>query len=208
MDRITRRTFGLGLAGLGVTLAGQGGAVGRAYAAQSQMVSSPSASMLSAYAFTFSDIDGGALPLSRFAGQVMLVVNTASRCGYTGQYAGLQALHERYHARGLVVLAVPSNDFGGQEPGTAEEIKGFCTGTYGVTFPLAGKDVVRGPGAHPFYLWAYRTLGPENAPRWNFHKYLIGRDGRLIDAFATPVPPEDPQIVAAIERELTSKPSS
>lgn len=162
------------------------------------------ASRQTAYAFSFQTIDGENLPLAGFAGRALLVVNTASRCGFTHQYAGLQDLHQRFHARGLSVVAVPSNDFGGQEPGTAEQIKSFCTGEYGVTFTLADKESVRGSDAHPFYRWAYRELGPRNAPAWNFHKYLVDKSGRLITAFPSRVAPTSLAVVAAIEAALSA----
>lgn len=115
---------------------------------------------------------------------------------------GLQALWEGYRARGLVVIGVPSNDFGGQEPGTNAAIMGFCGAAFGVSFPLAAKTVVRGPAAHPFYRWAAEVLGPANVPRWNFHKYLVDAEGRLAAAFASSVDPEDARIRAAIEGAL------
>lgn len=155
-----------------------------------------------AWRFAFTASDGSALPLEAFRGKVLLVVNTASRCGYTSQYRGLQALHEAHGPAGLVVIGVPSNDFGGQEPGTDADIRGFCGGTFGVTFPLAAKTVVRGPQAHPFYRWASTVLGPASEPRWNFHKYLVGRDGRLDRAFPSHVEPEDPRVVSAIRAAL------
>lgn len=157
-----------------------------------------------AYAFRFDGIDGKPLALGAFRGRVMLVVNTASQCGFTRQYGPLQALYQRYRGRGLVVIGVPSNDFGGQEPGGNAEIQGFCSSVHGVAFPMAGKSVVRGPQAHPFYRWAAATLGAGNAPRWNFHKYLIGRDGQLAGAFASHVEPDDPALVAAIEAALAA----
>jgi len=155
-----------------------------------------------AHDFTFEGLDGAPLPLSQFAGGPILVVNTASFCGFTRQYEGLQALHARYSDAGLTVVGVPSNDFGRQEPGTAGEIEEFCTGIYGVQFPLAMKQVVRGPRAHPFYQWARAELGPDQAPRWNFHKYLIAPDGRLVAAFPSQVRPQSGQIVDAIEALL------
>ncbi|MCW1839524.1 glutathione peroxidase [Prosthecomicrobium hirschii] len=155
-----------------------------------------------AWRFAFTASDGSPLPLEAFRGKVLLIVNTASRCGYTSQYRGLQALYEAHGSAGLVVIGVPSNDFGGQEPGTDADIRGFCGGTFGVTFPLAAKSVVRGPGAHPFYRWASTVLGPASEPRWNFHKYLISRDGRLDRAFPSHVEPEDPRVVAAIRTAL------
>jgi glutathione peroxidase len=154
-----------------------------------------------AWAFTFPGIDGPDIPLRRFAGTPVLIVNTASRCGFVSQYEGLQQLWTRYRARGLTVVAVPSNDFGGQEPGANAEIQGFCSQTYGVTFPLAGKVEVLGEGAHPFYRWAAAER-PQDRPRWNFHKYLIGRDGRIAAVFPTSTPPMDAQVVAAVERAL------
>jgi glutathione peroxidase len=155
-----------------------------------------------AFAFNFTAIDGKPMPLADFKGRALLVVNTASFCGYTKQYAGLQALHEQYEKLGLVVIGVPSNDFGEQEPKAEAEIATFCQGAFGITFPLTDKQPVQGKTAHPFYQWAATTLGPASAPRWNFHKYLVGRDGRLLSAFATSVPPQDPQVIRAIEAAL------
>jgi glutathione peroxidase len=155
-----------------------------------------------AHAFLFQSIDGAALPLSAFKGRVLLIVNTASFCGYTRQYSALQAVWERYEPRGLTVIGVPSNDFGGQEPKSEAEIKGFCQGAFGVTFPLTAKTVVTGSGAHPFYIWAREALGPSAAPRWNFHKYLVGRDGRPIAAFPSRIEPDAPELIAAIEKAL------
>ena len=136
-----------------------------------------------AFAYEFEAIEGGKLPLGKWQGKVLLVVNTASFCGYTRQYEGLQTLWERYEKRGLVVVGVPSNDFGAQEPKSEAEIASFCQGAFGVTFPLTTKEAVAGPQAHPFYRWAREVLGAGNAPRWNFHKYLVGRDGKLIAGY-------------------------
>ena len=159
-------------------------------------------SRVTAYAFTFKGLDGAEILLSSYAGHPILVVNTASLCGYTPQYRGLQALWTRYRDKGLMVLGVPSNDFGGQEPGGAVDI-GKTTEEYHVTFPITEKAVVKGQGAHPFYRWA-AVERPLDAPRWNFHKYLIGRDGQLKASFASAVEPDDPRVIAAIERELTA----
>lgn len=161
-------------------------------------------SHMTAYAFTFKGLDGSDIPLASYAGRPILVVNTASRCGYTPQYAGLQALWTRYRDRGLIVLAVPSNDFGGQEPGGAGDIVKTAHEEYRVTFPLAAKATVKGTDAHPFYRWAALER-PQQAPRWNFHKYLIGRDGRLKAGFTSAVEPGDPSIIVAIETELTAE---
>ena len=140
----------------------------------------------SAYDFIFTSIEGTPLPLSRFEGKIVLVINTASRCGFTRQYAGLQAVWERYRDRGLIVLGVPSNDFGGQELSTEAEIKDFCEVRFRVDFPLTAKARVKGDEAHPFFVWAADTFGPLAKPRWNFHKYLIGPRGELANWFATP----------------------
>ena len=157
-----------------------------------------------AYPFEFTAIDGGKLPLSGWRGRPVLVVNTASFCGYTPQYEGLEAVWRRYRDRGLVVLGVPSNDFGRQEPGSAAEIREFCTTNYQVDFPLAEKCRVLGPEAHPFYRWVADTLGEGAAPRWNFHKYLIGPDGRLEGAWPSQVDPTGREITTEIERLLPS----
>ena len=155
-----------------------------------------------AYRFEFGALDGGTLPLAAWRGRPVLVVNTASFCGYTPQYRDLEALWRRYRERGLVVLGVPSNDFGQQEPGSATEIKQFCETNYQVDFPLTEKYRVVGAGAHPFYRWAAEQLGEAGAPRWNFHKYLIGPDGRLAGAWPSQVGPLDPAIAGGIEAML------
>jgi glutathione peroxidase len=163
-----------------------------------------SMSRITAYAFTFKGLDGGEILLSSYAGHPILVVNTASLCGYTPQYTGLQALWTRYRDKGLLVLGVPSNDFGGQEPGGANDIHATAQGEYHVTFPLTEKVAVKGKDAHPFYRWAAQER-PQDAPRWNFHKYLIGRDGHLKAAFTSAVEPSDPRIIVAIEQELAGE---
>jgi glutathione peroxidase len=154
-----------------------------------------------AYAFSFAALDGGTISLAAHAGKPILVVNVASQCGYTPQYAGLQELHRRYGARGLKIVGVPANDFGGQEPGGPAEIAATAHGRYGAGFALAAKVAVRGDGAHPFFRWAAleRPLDP---PRWNFHKYLVGRDGRIAAVFATAIEPLDARVIAAIEKEM------
>jgi glutathione peroxidase len=157
---------------------------------------------LSAYDFSFATIDGAPLPMSAFKGKAVLVVNTASECGYTPQYKDLQALWQRYRDRGLVVLGVPSNDFGGQEPGTEAEIKRFCERQYAVDFPLTEKEQVSGEGAHPFYKWTAEVAGEAAAPRWNFHKYLVGPDGELAAWFPTRTSPTAPEMIGEIEKLL------
>ena len=158
-------------------------------------------SRVTAYAFTFKGLDGADIPLSSYAGHPILVVNTASLCGYTPQYTGLQALWTRYRSQGLLVLGVPSNDFGSQEPGGAREITQTAHDEYHVSFPLTEKVAVKGADAHPFYKWAAAER-PLEAPRWNFHKYLVGRDGHLKAGFTSAVEPSDPRLIAAIEQEL------
>ena len=169
--------------------------------ARAASAQTPGVSRMTAYAFTFAGLDGRDIRLGEHAGKPILVVNTASLCGYTPQYAGLQELWKRYHDRVLMVVGVPSNDFGGQEPGGVSEIEQTAHHAYGVTFPLAAKAVVKGSNPHAFYKWA-ASERPLDVPRWNFHKYLIGHDGRLAASFATTIEPTDPRVIAAIEKEL------
>ena len=161
-----------------------------------------SQSAKTAWHFAFTSIDGKPMPLADFKGRVLLVVNTASFCGFTKQYEALQALNAKYEAQGFNVIGVPSNDFGGQEPKAAGEIKEFCEGMFGVTFPLTDKNVVSGDGAHPFYAWAREELGWINAPKWNFHKYLVGRDGKLVTSFFSSTTPDAERLIKAVEAEL------
>ena len=146
-------------------------------------------------------LSGGALPTADYAGRVVLLVNTASRGGFTKQYRGLEALWRRYRERGLVVLGVPSNDFGGQEPGSAAEIARFCQATFDVSFPMAGKQVVSGPAAHSLYRFAAAETGVLGTPNWNFHKIVIGRDGRVVD-WLSAVSGAGAKLDRAIERAL------
>ena len=157
---------------------------------------------MSAHDFEFNSIDGKPLKLSSFAGKPVLVVNTASECGLTPQYKALQELADKYGKRGLVVLGVPSNDFGGQEPGTEAEIKVFCDTTYKVSFPMTAKNVVVGGKAHPFYQWAVQQGGADGAPKWNFHKYLLNGKGELAATFGSRTAPTDAAVTKAIEAEL------
>jgi len=161
---------------------------------------SPAVSRTTAYAFSFKDLNGGDLRLAHHAGKPILIVNTASLCGYARQFSGLETLWTRYRERGLLVVGVPSNDFGGQEPGGADDIQRAAT-AHGVTFPLMAKVDVKGETAHPFYRWA-ALQRPLETPRWNFHKYLVGREGLIAGAYASAVEPQDPRVVSAIESEL------
>ena len=158
-------------------------------------------SRITAYVFSFPALAGGDIRLANYSGRPLLVVNTASMCGYTPQYAGLQELWTQFHDRGLMIIGVPSNDFGGQEPGGAAEIAQTAQHQYGVTFPIAAKVTVKGANAHPFYKWA-ADARPRDVPRWNFHKYLIGRDGYIAEVFPESVEPTDTRVKTAIARAL------
>lgn len=161
------------------------------------------------YDFSFKTLSGQEpLALSQYKGKVLLIVNTASQCGFTKQYADLEKLYQTYKDRGLVIIGVPSNDFGGQEPGNNQEIAKFCQVNFGVTFPMTAKEIVSGDKAHPFYLWAKKSLGFGTAPKWNFHKYLIDRNGKLVDYFNSTTSPDAPRVHEAIEKLLAAEPDS
>lgn len=154
---------------------------------------------MTAHDFEFQSLDGKPLKLKDYAGHPVLVVNTASECGFTPQYAGLESLWRKYKSRGLIVLGVPSNDFGRQEPGNEADIRNFCTMNYGVSFPMTAKYEVRGSNAHPFYHWITAQAGDAAAPRWNFHKYLIDAKGELVGIYPSKIAPEDRKLVSEIE---------
>jgi glutathione peroxidase len=161
----------------------------------------------SIYDFRVEDIDGRPVSLEQYRGKVLLIVNVASRCGYTYQYEGLEALYKEYSGRGLVVLGFPANDFLGQEPGSNEKIKEFCTLNYGVTFPMFAKIHVKGRGAHPLYRFLTDPLtNPRFAGRitWNFNKFLVGRDGTVLARFRTQEEPGSEAVRRAIEEALGS----
>src|ERR1700704_3951613 len=165
------------------------------------LAQSSALSPIPAYVFSFAPVGGGAIGLVDYTGKPMLVVNTASQCGYTPQFTGLQQLYARYHEQGLEIIGVPSNDFGGPEPGTPVDIMHTAHDEYGVRFPLAAKTEVRGANPHPFYKWA-ATERPLEVPRWNFHKYLVGRDGRIAAVSQPPMEPMDARLIQAVAREL------
>lgn len=142
--------------------------------------------------------------LCQYAGRVVLVVNTASYCGFTSQYKGLEALHAKYKDRGLVVLGFPSNDFGGQEPGSSRQIAEFCENTFGVKFPMFAKSHVRGDAANPLHAELARLSG--SMPKWNFHKYLISRDGKTVKAYTSLTAPDDSGLLADIDQRLAAAP--
>lgn len=155
--------------------------------------------------FSLNSIDGQPAPLSQYKGKVIMIVNVASKCGYTPQYAGLEALYEKYKSQGFVILGFPANNFGAQEPGTNEEIKTFCSRTYNVTFPMYAKISVKGEDKHPLYRYltdkqANPATGGEI--QWNFTKFLVGKDGKVVARFESAVTPESPQVAAAIEKAL------
>jgi glutathione peroxidase len=169
-------------------------------AASAAPVPAPSApAALNVHGFTLETIDGTERSLGDFRGKVLLLVNTASECGYTPQYAGLQKLHATYEKRGFSVVAFPSNDFGGQEPGSNKEIKSFCSTKFGVTFPLFAKITVKGPNKHPLYAMLSQTP-PAGDVKWNFAKFLVGKDGAVIARYDSDVTPEAPALVQAIEK--------
>jgi glutathione peroxidase len=165
------------------------------------LAQAPAMSRITAYVFSFAALEGGDIRLADYTGKPVLIVNTASLCGYTPQYAGLQQLWTRYHKRGVMIVGVPSNDFGGQEPGGTSEIIQTAHADYGVAFPLAAKTEVKGKSPHPFYRWA-ATERPLETPRWNFHKYLIGRNGHIAAVFPPDIEPMDARVINAIAKEL------
>jgi glutathione peroxidase-family protein len=151
-------------------------------------------------------INGSPFDTSQLAGKVVLIINVASKCGYTPQYEGLEKLWQGYRERGLVLLGAPCNQFGGQEPGQAEEIESFCKINYGVTFPLLDKQDVKGKAASPLYRWLESSAAGAGSPvKWNFEKFLVSRDGRVVGRWRSATTPDDADLVGAIERELAAK---
>ena len=155
-----------------------------------------------AYDFNFNDLDGSPLNLAEYKGKVIVVVNVASQCGFTKQYEDMQKVWEKYQVKGVVMLGVPSNDFGNQEPGSNVEIKDFCEAKFGITFPMTEKVSVKGENAHPFYLWAKKNHGKSAIPKWNFHKIMIGKNGKVVDTFASITNPSSKKFIIALEEAL------
>ena len=155
-----------------------------------------------AYDYKFNDLDGSELNLNEFKNKVIVVVNVASQCGFTKQYEDMQKVWDKYQDKGVVILGVPSNDFGKQEPGNSEEIKNFCESKFGITFPMTEKVSVKGENAHPFYIWARENHGKSAIPKWNFHKIIIGKDGKVLDTFASMTNPSSKKFIKAIEKAL------
>ena len=152
--------------------------------------------------FKINSINGGELDLSSFKGKTILLVNVASKCGFTNQYNDLQNLYDNFKDKGLIVIGIPTNQFGGQEPGSEKEIKNFCETNFNITFPMTSKYEVKGANAHPIYIWAKDTFGKSTVPKWNFHKILINKDGKIEDTFASFTGPLSNKVVKKIEQIL------
>ena len=151
----------------------------------------------------FEGIDGNIISLKDFKNKPIIIVNSASFCGFTYQYELLENLYQRFKKKGLVIIAIPSNDFGGQEPGTEKEIKEFCQVNFNISFPMTEKTKVKGEQAHPFFSWATEELGSLSKPRWNFYKFLINKQGKAVDWFASSTSPSSPKLISAIEKVLS-----
>jgi|TARA_B100001142_G_scaffold115018_1_gene117268 glutathione peroxidase len=152
--------------------------------------------------FKINSLNGGELDLSSFKGKTILLVNVASKCGFTNQYDDLQNLYDNFKDKGLIVIGIPTNQFGGQEPGSEKEIKNFCETNFNITFPMTSKYEVKGANAHPIYIWAKDTFGKSTVPKWNFHKILINKDGKIEDTFASFTGPLSNKVVKKIEQIL------
>ena len=152
-----------------------------------------------AYDFNFKDLDGSSLKLSEYKNKVIIVVNVASQCGFTKQYDDMQKIWEDYQAKGVVMLGIPSNDFGQQEPGSNEDIKTFCEAKFGITFPMTEKVSVKGDAAHPFYLWAKKNYGNSAVPKWNFHKIIIDKSGKVAETFSSMTNPSSNKFIKTLE---------
>jgi len=168
------------------------------------VVASAYAAPKSIYDFTLPLLNGKDAPLAEYKGKVVLVVNVASRCGFTPQYTALESIYEKYKDQGFVIIGFPANNFGGQEPGTNDEIAKFCTGKYNVTFPVYGKISVKGDDQHPLYAYLTKDANPTVAGdiKWNFTKFLVDRQGNVVQRFESPVTPDSPEITGAIEAQL------
>jgi len=151
--------------------------------------------------FSFKSVDGSALNLAEHKGKVIVVVNVASRCGFTNQYEGLQTLWKTYKDKGVLVVGVPSNNFR-QEPGSNKEIKDFCESTFGIDFPITEKQSVLGSDAHPFFIWAKKNYGSGAIPKWNFHKIIIGKNGKVVETLASITKPSSKKFISIIEQEI------
>ena len=153
-----------------------------------------------AYDFKFKDLDGSTLSLSEYKGKVIVVVNVASQCGFTSQYEDMQKIWEIYQSKGIIILGIPSNDFGKQEPGSNEDIKNFCEAKFGISFPMTEKVSVKGTEAHPFYIWARENHGKSAIPKWNFHKIIIDKNGKVADTYSSITNPSSKKFIKALEK--------
>mgnify|MGYP000862493991 CR=1 FL=1 len=153
-----------------------------------------------AYEYKFNDLDGSELNLNKFKNKVIVVVNVASQCGFTKQYEDMQKVWEKYQSKGIVVLGIPSNDFGKQEPGSNEDIKNFCEAKFGISFPMTEKVSVKGSDAHPFYIWAKENFGKSAIPKWNFHKIIIDKNGKIVETFTSITNPSSKKFIKTLEK--------
>ena len=155
-----------------------------------------------AYDFNFTGLDGSTLNLSEYKGKVIVVINVASQCGFTNQYEDMQKIWEKYQEKDVIILGVPSNDFGKQEPGTNKDIKNFCEAKFGISFPMTEKVSVKGAGAHPFYVWARENHGKSAIPKWNFHKIIVDKSGKIAKTFSSITNPSSKRFTKIIENLL------
>jgi len=153
-----------------------------------------------AYVFEFKNLDGGPLNLSEYKGKIIVVINVASQCGFTNQYEDMQDVWEKYQKKDIVILGVPTNDFGQQEPGSNKEIKNFCESKFGITFPMTEKVSVKGANAHPFYVWARENFGKSAIPKWNFHKIIIDKNGKIAETFSSLTNPSSKRFIKSLEK--------
>ena len=153
-----------------------------------------------AYDFNFKDLDGTPLNLSEYRGKVIVAINVASQCGFTSQYEDMQQVWEKYRSKGIIILGIPSNDFGKQEPGSNEDIKNFCEAKFGISFPMTEKVSVKGSEAHPFYIWARENYGKSAIPKWNFHKIIIDKNGKIAETFSSITNPSSKKFIKILEK--------
>jgi glutathione peroxidase len=153
-----------------------------------------------AYDFSFTDLNGNKISLSDYKNKIIIIVNVASKCGFTNQYEDMQKIWNKYEKNGVIIIGVPSNNFGNQEPGSSTEIKNFCEAKFGITFPMTEKVNVIGEKAHPFYKWAKTNYGKSAIPKWNFHKIVIGKDGKIHDTFTSITNPSSGRFIKMLEK--------
>tara|TARA_B100000029_G_C17231610_1_gene835563 strand:+ start:78 stop:596 length:519 start_codon:yes stop_codon:yes gene_type:complete len=153
-----------------------------------------------AYEFNFNNLNGNQLSLAEYKNKIIVIINVASQCGFTGQYEDMQNIWDKYKDKGVVIIGIPSNDFGGQEPGNNVQIKNFCESKFGITFPMSEKVIVKGEDAHPFYIWARENHGKSAIPKWNFHKIIIGKDGKIFETFSSITNPSSRKFVGVLEK--------